>query len=173
MRAHIFHNLGGKVCPRVVHREDDSLDIQTWIEPLPDEIDRVDQLAQSLKRIIFTLDRNQHRVRSRHGIDRQDTQRGRAVQEYEIIIVADKIQGIPQNIFLPLNADQLNLRSRQIDIGCDQIQIRHNVRNDRLIHRTVVQQQFIDRVLLVVFVHAETAGRIPLRIHIDNKDLFI
>ena len=129
----------------------------------------MDQLAQSFQRVIFTLDRNQDRVCRCHGIDCQDIQRRRAVQQNKIIIILNKIQRIPQYEFFMTDTDQFNLRRGQIDIGRNHIHIWDYIPENRFIHAAVIQQQFIDCIFLGVLIHAKTAGRIALGININDQ----
>ena len=54
--------------------------------------DDPEYLAQSFQRIIFALDWHQHRICRYQRIDRQKTQRRRAVDDNKIILIADCLQ---------------------------------------------------------------------------------
>ena len=74
MGLHVLDDLLGQVRPGVVHREHDSLHIQMLIQSFANQVDGVDQLAQSLEGIVLALDGNQHGIRCHHGIDCQNIQ---------------------------------------------------------------------------------------------------
>ena len=95
MLLDIFHDLRGKICPGIEHRKNNSLYIQLPVEPFLYQIDRVDQLTESLPRLILTLDRNDHCVRRNHRINCQSIQGGRTIHDNVVVIVPDIIQRVP------------------------------------------------------------------------------
>lgn len=89
-----WHDLQGKIRSSVEHAENNPLDLQLWIQALFDKFDRTDQLTDTFERIKFTLDRNQNAVYRRERIDRQKSQRRRAIDEDVIVIILDLIQPV-------------------------------------------------------------------------------
>ena len=65
----------------VVHGQQDRGDLELRVEVLPDQVDVVDQLVQALQRVVLALDRDQHLLRGDQRVDRQQAERGRAVDE--------------------------------------------------------------------------------------------
>ncbi|SKW23983.1 Uncharacterised protein [Mycobacteroides abscessus subsp. massiliense] len=58
--------------------------MQRGIQVGLDEFDVAQQLTDALQRVVLTLDRDQHLVRRHECVDRQQAERGRAVDEYEV-----------------------------------------------------------------------------------------
>ena len=72
-----FHFLGhlvGKIVPAVEHGEEDSFDLQSWVEAVFNQADRLEKLAQSFQGIVFTLEWDDHGVGCRQGVDGQQAQ---------------------------------------------------------------------------------------------------
>ncbi len=59
---HLLGHLAREVVSAVEHGEQDSLDLQFWIEGLFDQTDRLEKLAKTFHRIIFALERDDDRV---------------------------------------------------------------------------------------------------------------
>lgn len=73
----VFHFLGHlarEVVSAVEHGEQDSFDLQFWIEGLFDQADRFEKLAQTFHSIIFALERDDDGMGCRQRIDCQQAQ---------------------------------------------------------------------------------------------------
>lgn len=57
--------------PAVEHRENDATNSEAWVQSLADQLDGLEELGQSLKRVELALQRDQDRIRSYEGIDGQ------------------------------------------------------------------------------------------------------
>src|SRR6267378_2244005 len=62
--AQIRGNLPRERCPLVIHREQDTLDLQTWVQCPPNAHQRIQQLRNAFQSQISTLYRYQHGVSS-------------------------------------------------------------------------------------------------------------
>ncbi len=58
-------DLMGEIIPAIKHGEDNSLDLQFWVEGLLDQAYRLEKLAQPFQGIVLALKRNDHGVSSR------------------------------------------------------------------------------------------------------------
>jgi hypothetical protein len=54
-----------EIIPAIEHGEENSFDLQFWVEGLLNQAYRLEKLAQPLQGIVFALERNDHRVSSR------------------------------------------------------------------------------------------------------------
>ena len=54
MRLELFGNVVGQAAARVVHGAQQTFDLQTRIECLTDALDRVDQIGQTLERVVLS-----------------------------------------------------------------------------------------------------------------------
>jgi len=89
-RANLLHDLFREVRTVVVHGHDDPGDGESRIEGIADLAERVRQLRDPLEGEVFALDRDQDRIRRRKGVERQEAEGGRAVDEDEIVLPASR-----------------------------------------------------------------------------------
>ena len=80
MGFQLLINLISQPQTRIIHRQQESFNLKSGIELRFDDADGVEQLADSFKGEIFSLYRDNHRISSREGIYRNQTQRRRAVK---------------------------------------------------------------------------------------------
>jgi len=109
--------------------------------------------------------------RSGEGVDRQEAERGRAVEEDEVVAAfADGGERLLETRFPGELADELDLCSRQIDRGGNRVQILHGGRDDGALDRGLRQDDVIhgDAARLVADPHARR--RVALRIQVDDQD---
>ena len=109
-------------------------DRQPRVEVLADHLHGLQQLPEALQRVVLRLDRDQHLRPGHQGVQRQQPQRGRAVDEDVVVALlprglgrADARVGLerPEQPALPgHDADQLDLGARQVDGGRHHPEIR-------------------------------------------------
>ena len=81
------------------------------IEVLTHELDRRQQLAEAFERVVLALERDEDAVGGRQGIDREQAERGRAVQQDEVVGSLDGLQDPLELAFAPGDGDELHLRT--------------------------------------------------------------
>ena len=114
MLPYIMGNLVRYVVPPVEHGKQDSLYKEVRIQVLLYEINCPKQLAQTFHGIKFTLERYQDRIRRRKGVDRQQPERRRSIED-DIIIIVDNIpNGIFQLAFPRQGADKFYFSPRKV-----------------------------------------------------------
>ncbi len=86
--ADLFDHLLGEVRPLVVHRHDDPIDGQAGVQPLPHERDRLHQLRNPFQGQVLALHGDEHGVGRGQRVEREQAQRGRAVDEDLAVTVA-------------------------------------------------------------------------------------
>src|SRR5262249_32161354 len=142
--------------PRVVHRRQDAFQLQVEVETLAYLVDRVQQQGDAPEAEELALQRHQYAVADGQRVDRQQTERRLAVDEDEIVVLADVTQH-PRQGHLPGDlADQLDLGGRQVDVGRQQVQVGDvGLDQDVLGRHVVLHQQVVDRQVEVVRVDAQ------------------
>ncbi len=73
------------------------------------------------------LQRDQHRVRGGQDIERQDPQAGRAVDQHDVVAVADRRKRCAQHLLAPNLRDQLHLRGGHVRRGADEIEAERSI----------------------------------------------
>src|SRR5699024_1614638 len=133
------------------------------------------QLAHTLKRVVLTLDRDEHLIDRGHRVDRQQAEGGRAVNKDEVESLLSEeviVDRINQAVLAPDHRDELDLRASKVN-GCwDRI--------DGLIHRVLLHHlggaHLTDQQLVAGWgahpVLGVQRGRsIALWVQVDNEDL--
>ena len=87
MAAHLGGDVGGQPRSPVDHRQNHPGQRQLRVQPCAHQLDRVQQLGQALERVVLALDRHEHAVGRRERVHGQRPQRGRAVDEDEVVAV--------------------------------------------------------------------------------------
>src|SRR5712692_1408298 len=70
----------------VFHGEHDREDLELVVEPLPNRLDRVEKLRQTLECVVLALHGYDHAVASREGVYREEAQRRRASDDDSVVV---------------------------------------------------------------------------------------
>src|SRR5690242_365394 len=87
-------NLLRETRPAVDHCQEKTADAEIRVESPPDQLYRVQQLRQPLERVVLGLHTNQHAVGGGERVDRERPERGRAIEEDEVVAVAPGCQSL-------------------------------------------------------------------------------
>ena len=87
------------------------------------EVHGVQQLAESLERVVLALQRNQQRIGCREHVERDESERGRAVDEDEVVVVANGVDRAPHAMLALRRVDELHLRAREIGSGREHVEV--------------------------------------------------
>ena len=77
----VLRHLPAQIQARVVHREQDAVDREGLVEILLHHLDGVEQLRNSLERVVLALDGDEHPVRGGQHVQRDQSQGWRAVDD--------------------------------------------------------------------------------------------
>src|SRR5579871_2780224 len=89
--ANLLHHLVGKPNTIVVHGHDDPGYRERRIELPLDELDGLQKLADAFQCVEFRLDRDDNGITGDQGVQGQQTQGGRAVNENDIECLSDRL----------------------------------------------------------------------------------
>ena len=76
-----------------MHAEDHTLDIERGVQRLAHKLDGFEELADALQREVVRLHRDEDAVRGGQGVECQQAQCWRAVEDDDVEPVADSVQG--------------------------------------------------------------------------------
>ena len=125
MLTHLLRHLERQVGAGIVHGQQNRADAQLRVQVLLNHLNILQQLAQTFQCVVLALDRNQDLFCRYKGVDGQQAEARRAVNE-------NVIQALHALLLAPLGVvhqrvleagltshqgDQFNLRTRKIDIG--------------------------------------------------------
>jgi hypothetical protein len=124
---------------------EDALELEVEVEPLAHLVDGVQQQRDAAQAEELALQRDEHAVRDGQRVDRQQAQRGLAVDQDEVVLLADRAQHPGQRHLAGDLVDQLDLGGRQVDVGGQQVQAGHVGLDDDVLGRNVVlHEQVVD-----------------------------
>ena len=110
-------DLVGQLGPGVVHDEHDGADLQRRVQVLLDQVDVAQELTESFERVVLALDRHQDLGGRRQGVDRQQPERGRAVDEDVVVVVEHLVDGSLEPQLAAERRHQLDLGAGQVEAG--------------------------------------------------------
>src|SRR5882762_9615614 len=79
MLSHFVRDFVAETIPRVEHRQHQALEFETRPKRRLDFVDRAEQRAEPLERVVLALHRNQHRIRRDESIQSENSKRWRRV----------------------------------------------------------------------------------------------
>ena len=153
----------------VVHGGQDSVELDGRVQPILHLLDRLDQQGNPTQGEELALERDEHPVRCRKGVDGQQAERGLAVDQDDVVLVADLAQHPGEDCFTGDLVDEMHLRRREVDVRRDDVEVRI-VRVDDGLDRVLhgPEKQVVDR-RDVVRLHSEPGGERTLRIEVDHQ----
>ena len=116
------------------------------------------------------MDRYQNGVRRYQRVERKQVERRRAIDEDEVVLVANGLERHRQAVDPVLFACQFYVRARQVAARRQQIQAVELGLDDRGFHGNPVHQHLVDANPLGIVGKTQPAGRIGLRIAVHHKD---
>jgi len=114
------HSPGVRGAP-VEHGGQDPPDQQLTVEDALYVGDGVQELADATVAEHLALQRHQHLVRGGERIERQHTERGRAVQQHHVVLVQHALQRGAQHVLAAGPGQQLRLGTGEVDGGRQQV----------------------------------------------------
>ena len=135
-----------------------------------DEVHGVEQLAQSLERVVLALEGYQQRVRGRQHVERDEPERRRAVDEDEVVLVADRLHRVSHPLLPLRRVDELYLGTRQIRRGGHDIQVlKLDSPQAGAPDVSRSDEDVVGRALEGATLDAGSTRRISLRIAVDQQ----
>ena len=167
MLLHLGHHLQAQVGAAVQHRQQHALDVQAGVQRLFHPLDGLHQAGHTLQRVILALDGDHHAIRGSEGIDRQQGQTGRTVDQDEVEVLRHGGDGGFQAELTPVHPHQLQLSARQADVAAGngkvaEIRLFHHVLHLHAAHQHLIDALFLHR-------HAQAGGGVALGIQVDNQ----
>ena len=166
-------HLVGQVAAAVVHRHDHALYLQRGVELLLDQLDGVHQLTYALQREEIAGHGYEHRVGRRERVDGEHVERGRAIDEYVVIVRSHGRERRAQHLFPGLlKVHQIGVRARELHGRGKNVQLGYGGVAHRLLDGGVPQHDVVYRIFKIVFLlsdDAETACGIALRVDVHHE----
>ena len=132
-------------------------------------LNRVDQIGQPLEREILALHRNDDAVRCAKTIQRQQRQRGRAVDQNELVLIVHRSQRVLQPCFAMIQIDELYFGTRQFAVGAENVVAAVFSMLARGPHSAMPSSTWYTRGRKRALVDSAPHRAIALRIQIDQQ----
>src|SRR3990172_7990377 len=163
-------NLVGQVVPGIEHGEEDPLHPECGVYRLPQLLDGAVEGPQPFQGVILALQGNQHGPGRAQGVDGQQPQGGRAVDEDDLVRPLEGPQNLPKPRFPSFLGDQLYLRPDQVSRRGQEVKIRQIRAADRFRRRHLVHQRPVDVLFgIPPRVAADPRRRVRLGVHVHEK----
>src|SRR5436305_6082543 len=124
MSAHLRLNVLRETRTRVDHRQQYAADAETRVEPPANQVDRLHQLRKALEGVVLRLHRHEHAVRRGEGVDGERAERGRAVDEDEVVLRSSRSERL-REIALAVSAlCELDHGAGELRLRRDEVEVR-------------------------------------------------
>ena len=151
---HLIVNLVGKAKTTVVHGEQETFDLELGVELALDNLDGVEQLADTLKSKVFALYGDDDAVGCCERVDCDETQRWRAVDEDEVVFLTDGGKQVLDNPFAVLQIEHLYLGTYQVDVAGDDVETIYVSGVDGVTNICVVDDALVERTVYLLDVYS-------------------
>ena len=156
----------------VVHRGEDTVNLQARIQPVLYLVDGFHQQGYRPEGEKLADQRNDHAVGGGQGVDSQQAEGGLAVNQNNVIIVFDFFQRPVQDLFTGHFVDQLHFCGGKVDVGRQQVHVFNACPVDGVadVH-LAIHEDVVHRQVQFVRVDAEARGQRTLRIEVNQQYL--
>ena len=167
---HTGEHLAGVHGAAVEHGGQHAEDAQLGVEPVDDLVDRVGQQGDAAQREVLALQRDDDAVGGGERVDGEQPEGGRAVDEDEVVALAQRVEDALEGLLAGDLADELHLGGRQVDVGRHEVHAGHIGRQDDVVDVVLgAQQQVVDAPLEGVRVHSEAEGGRSLGVEVHEE----
>jgi len=175
--AHLARHLLPEVGAVVDHGEQDALDVEARVEGAAHAAHRGDQLGKPLEGEVLAVQRDEDRVGGDQRVEREEAERGGAVDEDVVELVGDRVQEAAEALLAGEEADHLDLGAGEVAVGGDDREPLDGGLQDE--GRDVAVdlgggEGGIDGAVGGDLVaDADAAGHVGLGVHVDEEDLAV
>jgi hypothetical protein len=124
VRLHFLHHLVGQAQAAVVHGEQHALDHQFGVQALLDDLDGVEQLAQPSNAKYSHCTGTITLSAATRAVHRNQAQGGRAVDDDEVVVLAQRVQHFLHLVLALGHVDHLDLSTHQVDGAGKEVEVR-------------------------------------------------
>ena len=166
----IAGDLTGEVGAVVKHREEDTFEGEGVPKGGADSIDRIHELGYALEGEKLALDWDQNRVGSNEGVESQEVEGGRAVDEGEIVRAEERPNTVSEPEFAVRKVDKLKVGANEVLVGGDDVKAFEIGLGHGMAGFGVTKEDVIETGALESLGHTQAGSGIALRVRIDDQD---
>src|SRR4051812_22723697 len=119
-RADVARDLLPEIRSFVVHRHQDASDVERRVEGGANPPQSRDQIGEPFEREVLAVERNEHGVSGDQGVQGQQTERGRCVDQDVVEVTAQSIETRAEAMLAMRKADQIDLGAGEISVRGDE-----------------------------------------------------
>ena len=138
--------------------------------PVADAVDGVHEFGDAFEGEELALDGDEDGIGGDQGVEGQEVEGGRAVDDDEAVIVADFGDAFAEAEFAVGHVDEFEVGADEVFVGGDEGEAFEFGGDDGVGRRGVAQEDVVDAGPLAVFGDAEAGGGIALGVGIDDED---
>ena len=124
---------------------------------------------EAFERVVLALHRDDHVVGGGQPVDGEQAERGRAVDEDDVVLGADQVECPAELELAAEGGDQLDLGAREVDGGRQHEEVLEARGLDAVEGGGVGHDHVVDRRLHVAVVDPEAGRRVALRVEVDDE----
>src|SRR5262249_44979789 len=109
-----FRHLMRETVSGIEHGKQNSFERKSRVQGLLNQLESFQEGAQTLKGVIFALQRNQERIGGAERVQSEKPQRRRAIQQNIIEVIPNALQSVAQAPFALRGVDKLDLHAHEI-----------------------------------------------------------
>ena len=110
------------------------------VEPATDQLHRAQQLRQPLECVVLRLHRHEHAVGGGEGVDGQRPERGRTVEENEVVAVASRGECLREIPLAVRESRELHGGPGEVGLGRHEVEVRERRSMNELGEGRAVEQ---------------------------------
>jgi len=169
MLAHLAYHLITEAKTAVVHGHEYAFDDQFLVEAALHDLNGIEQFAQAFEGEELGLYRNDDRIGCGQCVDRNQAQRGLAVDDDKVVIVFNRFEQRFQHPFAVGVVDHFYFGAHEVDMAGHYVEVGNirfedDIPDGCLIHHAVVQA-----LGNIVQIEPHTGGAVGLGIGIDQQ----
>jgi hypothetical protein len=170
MPPHLVRHLGRQPSAAIVHGQCYAQDLERRIQHPPDQVQSPPQLVEPFQRVELALDRDEHALRRRERVDREQAQRRRGVQDHVIVLFGRACEAEAQAGLAGQFAHELYLCPGEIHGRRCHPQVRHRGLHGHFAEGEAFGETVVDAAAQRALIHPQPGGGIALGVHVNEED---
>jgi hypothetical protein len=133
----------------------------------------IHQFGDAFKGEEFTLDRYEDGIRGDKGIQGKEIQRGRAIDQDEVVLFTEWCDFLLQAKFPPIRVHKLKIGAYQVLVARYEVEPFEPGMHDGVCGFRAAQQDMVEASAGRVFTYAQAGSGVPLGVGIDDQNMKI
>src|SRR5688572_13632304 len=166
--SHFFGHLMAQVVAGVEHGQEDAVEGEALVQRPPNEVDRLQQVREAFQGVVFALKGNQDAVGSREGIDGEEPEGGRAIEQDHVVLPRDLAERALEARLAGHLADELDFRADELRVRGREGEAGDVRRANHFLEPDLAEEHVIEGSFVRTREHAEAAASVALGVHVDQ-----